>query len=157
MVIYYDYIYYMKKLSLVSLVRFNGTVNTKRSFWCQGFVQTDVLSGKQDKLCCPHKLVNTNYRGTLEKKKHCQSDKHTKEIAEKDNISNKEKSCSSPMLFQHSMSITQQLIPIYNTTVHKNKNNVSPSATFSLSYLNLLNSVARINTMKNKTNGRTYH
>ena len=30
-----------------SLVRFNGTVNTYKviSFWCQGCVQTDVLSG----------------------------------------------------------------------------------------------------------------
>ena len=28
------------------------------------------------------------------------------------------------MRFKHSMSITQQLIPIYNTTVHKNKSNV---------------------------------
>ena len=27
------------------------------------------------------------------------------------------------MLFWHSMSIAQQLIPIYNTIVHKNKNN----------------------------------
>ena len=32
---------------------------------------------------------------------------------------------SSPMLFRHSMSITQQLMPIYNTTVHKNKINVA--------------------------------
>ena len=31
------------------------------------------------------------------------------------------------MLFKHSMSITQQLIPIYNTTVHKKKNNVAPN------------------------------
>ena len=30
----------------LSLVRFNGTVNTIRSFWCQGCVHTDVLSGK---------------------------------------------------------------------------------------------------------------
>ena len=29
------------------------------------------------------------------------------------------------MLFQKSMSITQQLTPIYNTTVHKNKRIVS--------------------------------
>ena len=30
-----------------------------------------------------------------------------------------------PMLFLHSMSIAQQLIPIYNTTVHKNKSYVA--------------------------------
>ena len=29
------------------------------------------------------------------------------------------------MLFLHSMSIAQQLMPIYNTTVHKNKNKVA--------------------------------
>jgi len=29
------------------------------------------------------------------------------------------------MLFRHSMSIAQQLMPIYNTTVHKNKLNVA--------------------------------
>ena len=29
------------------------------------------------------------------------------------------------MLFRHSMSITQQLMPIYNTTMHKNKINVA--------------------------------
>ena len=29
------------------------------------------------------------------------------------------------MLFRHSMSIAQQLMPIYNTTVHKNKVNVA--------------------------------
>ena len=29
------------------------------------------------------------------------------------------------MLFQYSMSIAQQLMPIYNTTVHKNKINVA--------------------------------
>ena len=29
------------------------------------------------------------------------------------------------MWFKHSMSIAQQLIPIYNTTVHKNKTNVA--------------------------------
>ena len=40
-------------------------------------------------------------------------------------MSNKEKSCSSPMLFRYSMSITQQLMPIYNTTVHKNNSNVA--------------------------------
>ena len=27
-----------------SLVRFDSTVNTIRSFWCQGYVQADVLS-----------------------------------------------------------------------------------------------------------------
>ena len=40
-------------------------------------------------------------------------------------MSKKEKSCSSPMWFKHSMSITQQLIPIYNITVQKNKTNVA--------------------------------
>ena len=29
------------------------------------------------------------------------------------------------MFFRHSMSIAQQLMPIYNTTVHKNKINVA--------------------------------
>ena len=29
------------------------------------------------------------------------------------------------MLFRHIMSIAQQLMPIYNTTVHKNKSNVA--------------------------------
>ena len=29
------------------------------------------------------------------------------------------------MLFRHSMSIGQQLMPIYNTTVHKNKLNIA--------------------------------
>ena len=29
------------------------------------------------------------------------------------------------MLFRHSMSITQQLIPIYNTTVHKNNKTIN--------------------------------
>ena len=29
------------------------------------------------------------------------------------------------MLFRYSMSITQQLMPIYNITVHKNKTNVA--------------------------------
>ena len=29
------------------------------------------------------------------------------------------------MWFKYSMSIAQQLIPIYNTTVHKNKTNVA--------------------------------
>ena len=29
------------------------------------------------------------------------------------------------MWFKHSMSIAQQLIPIYNTTVHKNKSKVT--------------------------------
>ena len=29
------------------------------------------------------------------------------------------------MLFKHSMSIAQQLIPIYNTTLYKNKTNVA--------------------------------
>ena len=36
-------------------------------------------------------------------------------------VSKKEKSCSSPMWFKHSMIITKQLIPIYNTNMHKNK------------------------------------
>ena len=36
-----------------------------------------------------------------------------------------EESCSSPMLFRHSMSIEQQLMPIYNTTMHKNKLNLA--------------------------------
>ena len=40
-------------------------------------------------------------------------------------MSKKEKSCSSPMLFRHSMSIAQQLMPIYNNTVHENKMNVA--------------------------------
>ena len=31
------------------------------------------------------------------------------------------------MWFKHSKSIAQQLIPIYNTTVHKNKNSVAPN------------------------------
>jgi len=35
----------MIKVESLSLVRFNGTVNTLRSFWYQGCVQTDVLSG----------------------------------------------------------------------------------------------------------------
>ena len=35
------------------------------------------------------------------------------------------KNCSSPVWFKHSMSITQELIPIYNTSVHKNKTKVS--------------------------------
>jgi len=30
------------------VLRFNGTMNTIRLFWCQGCVQTEVLSGKQD-------------------------------------------------------------------------------------------------------------
>ena len=36
-----------------------------------------------------------------------------------------EKSCNSPMLFRHSMSIAQKLMPIYNTIMHKNKINVA--------------------------------
>ena len=32
------------------------------------------------------------------------------------------------MWFKHSVSIEQQLIPIYNTTVHKNKTNVALNA-----------------------------
>ena len=36
-----------------------------------------------------------------------------------------EKSCSSPMLFWHSMSMARQLMPIDNTAVHKNKINVA--------------------------------
>ena len=36
---------------------------------------------------------------------------------------------SSPMWFKHSMSIAQQLIPIYNTTVHKNKSSVALNVT----------------------------
>ena len=39
--------------------------------------------------------------------------------------SNIENSFSSSILFRHNMSITQQLMPLYNITVHKNKiNNV---------------------------------
>ena len=33
-----------------------------------------------------------------------------------------------PYMVKHSMSIAQQLIPIYNTTVHKNKSNVALNA-----------------------------
>ena len=46
--------------SYLVLVRFNGTVNTLRSFWCHGCVQTDVLSGYHRTLLplldCYHKL-----------------------------------------------------------------------------------------------------
>ena len=42
-------------------------------------------------------------------------------------MSIKEKSCSSPMWFKHSIGIAQQLMPIYNTTVHKKKINVAPN------------------------------
>ena len=41
----------------------------------------------------------------------------SKEKAEKDD--------SSPMLFRHSLSITQQLILIYNTRVHKKNVNIA--------------------------------
>ena len=42
----------------IYLVRFNGTVNTIRSFWCQGCVQTEVLSGNQKtKLCYSRQIV----------------------------------------------------------------------------------------------------
>ena len=40
-------------------------------------------------------------------------------------VSKIEKSCISHMWFKHSTSIAQQLIPIYNTTVHKNKGYVA--------------------------------
>ena len=36
-----------------------------------------------------------------------------------------EKSCSFPMWFKYSMSITQKLIPIYNITMLKNKSYVA--------------------------------
>ena len=65
-------------------------------------------------------FVNTNYRGTQEKD--CQEwQTHKKKKWKRTIVSKKEKSCSSPMWFKHSMSIAQQLIPIYNTTVYKNK------------------------------------
>ena len=35
------------------------------------------------------------------------------------------------MLFEHSMSIAQQLISIYNTTVYKNKNIVTHNVKYS--------------------------
>ena len=35
------------------------------------------------------------------------------------------------MWFKHSMSIAQQLIPIYNTTVHKNKEGYCPKCVCS--------------------------
>ena len=38
------------------------------------------------------------------------------------------------MLFRHSKSIEQQLIPIYNTTVHKNKSNVALNVDTSWCY-----------------------
>ena len=40
-------------------------------------------------------------------------------------VSKIEKSCISHMWFKHSTSIAQQLILIYNTTVHENKSNVA--------------------------------
>ena len=38
-------------------------------------------------------------------------------------VSKIEKKLQFPYVVKHSMSIEQQLIPIYNTTVHKNKTN----------------------------------
>ena len=44
----------------------------------QGCVQTDVMSRNHKTICCPLQIVNTNFRGTPEKKQDCQSDKDIK-------------------------------------------------------------------------------
>ena len=46
-----------------------------------------------------------------------------KEKAEKDDSETVEIKLQFPYVVRHGMSIAQQLIQIYNTTVHKNKNN----------------------------------
>ena len=69
-------------------------------------------------------IVNTNYRDAQEK--YCQSEKHIKRNNGKGTIvSKKKKKLKFPLWFKHSMSIPKQLIPIYNTTVHKNKSYVA--------------------------------
>ena len=45
-------------------------------------------------------------------------------------VSKTEKSCSSPMWIKQSMSITPQLIPIYNTIVQTNKEFCCPSCAY---------------------------
>ena len=66
-------------MSQFSLVKFNGTVNTTRSFWCQGCVQTDVLSGKHNiKSAALIRLFAQTIEAPKKRNRDCQSDKHTK-------------------------------------------------------------------------------
>ena len=68
-----------------TLVRFNGTVNTIRSFCCRGYVQADVLSGniktKSDALhrlltqtIEVHKKINRSVRMTNTQKEKVEKD-----------------------------------------------------------------------------------
>ena len=79
-------------------------------------LQTAVLSGNnKTKSAVLFRLTQTK---EAPKKRTVRVTNTEKEKVEKDD-SKKEKSYSSPMWLKHSMSIAQQLIPIYNTTVQE--------------------------------------
>ena len=105
-----------KKQISFSLARFNCTMNTLRSFWCHGCVQTEALLGNHKNKSAPlFRLLWTETIDVPKKRSIVRVTYIQKEKAEKDKS-------KQTKLFQHSMSmsIAQQLVPIYNITVHKN-------------------------------------
>ena len=88
-------------------------------------VQTAVLSeNHKTKSAVLYRLTQTI---EAPKKRTVKSDKtHKNKKWKRTIVSKKKKSCSSPMWFKHSMSIAQQLIPVFNTTVHKTKRVLLP-------------------------------
>ena len=72
----------------ISLVWFNGTMNTVRSFWCQGCVQTDVLSGnhKTNSAALFNLLITETIEALKKRNRTVRVTNIQKENVEKDNI-----------------------------------------------------------------------
>ena len=89
-----------------------GAKDVYRQMSCQGITRQSAVL---------YRLLTQTIEAP--KKRTVKSDKHIKRKKWKTTIENKKrKRCSSHIMwFKHIMSIAQQLIPIYNTTVHKIK------------------------------------
>ena len=83
---------------------------------CQGYVPTDVLSENLlSSLDCYHKLRTPKIRNRTVRGTNTWKEQWKRVI-----VKNRKKA-TVPLWFKHSMSIAHQLIPIYNTTVHKKR------------------------------------
>ena len=98
-------------------------MDTLRSFkrcGAKGFYR-QICTGITRPSAVLYRLLTQTIKAPKERNRTVKSDKYIKRKSGKKTIASKiEKSRSSSMWFKHSMSIAEQLILIYNTTVHKN-------------------------------------
>ena len=91
-------------LAKFSLVAFNDAFNTIRLYRSQRYVQIDVLPGNHKiKSSCPFYIVNTNCRGTQEKKSTVRVTNTYKEKIERTMVSKIEKKAAIPLCDPNTM------------------------------------------------------